>query len=310
MGELIRHYQLNDFDAVIDLWNQSLPRDCILPDIFQIKVLADSNFDPAGCLVAERDSQVVGFMLGIIRKVPLENIGLQEELGWITVFFVDQRYRRQGIGQQLLNGVLDYFKKNKRKQIYVASYVPNYFFPGVDVEKYEEAVRFLQKNGFEEKMRVLGMGNQLQDMVTPEKARKKLNQLQERGIEIKGFEKKYTYELLSFLRREFPGDWAGNIVEKIKAGTGDQIVIAVKDQQVLGYCQFEGSHFGPFGVSEKLRGEGVGSLLYWYVVEMMKKRGYHFIWLAWTGGAAARFYREKGNLAQTRDSSIMTKTLE
>ncbi|MDI3548655.1 MAG: hypothetical protein PWR10_2307 [Halanaerobiales bacterium] len=306
----IRKYQVGDFEQVINLWNKCLVRDYISPARFQLKVLADSNFDPEGCLVAENREKIIGFMLGIIRKLPLEDIGLQEDLGWITVFFVDPEYRRQGIGQRLLEGVLDYFKENKRRSIYVSNYVPNYFFPGVDVDAYQAAFKFLQANGFKDKSRVIGMGNELQDMVVPERVNQKIKELEAGGIYIKEFAKKYTYSLLNFLRREFPGDWAGTIVDKIKAGNEDEIIIAVRDEEVLGYCQFEGPHFGPFGVSEKVRGKGIGSLLFWKVVEKMKENGHHFIWLAWTGGDAARFYREKGNLYQTREHSIMVKELK
>lgn len=305
----IRQYQVNDLAPVITLWNQSLKRDYISPTLFQHKVLADSNFNPQGCLIAEDQGKIVGFLLGIIRQMPLESIGLQDELGWITVFFVDANYRRQGIGQRLLKGVLDYFHAQQRKKIYVANYVPNYFFPGVDRDTYPEAYRFLLKNGFTEKQRVLGMGNQLQDMVMPQKASQKIRDLEQQGIYIQDFQKKYTYALLNFLRTEFPGDWAGTIVDKIKADREDEIILAIKDDQVLGYCQFTGAHFGPFGVSERLRGTGLGSLLYWRVVEKMKASGQHFIWLAWTGGDAARFYQEKGSLHQTRESIIMQKIL-
>lgn len=309
MSVVIREYQVEDFTAVIKLWNKCLSRDYISPATFQLKVLADNNFTPEGCLVAESEEQIVGFMLGIIRKIPLESIGIQEELGWITVFFVDQEYRRQGIGQRLLDKLFIYFQKNERKKIYVSSYVPNYFFPGVDIDEYRAGFEFLQANGFKDNSRVIGMGNELQDMIVPERVHQQVEELAERGIYIQDFEKKYTYSLLNYLRREFPGDWAGSIVDKIKTGSEDEIIIALRNEEVLGYCQFEGSHFGPFGVSEKLRGEGIGSILFWKVVEKMKEKGYHFIWLAWTGGDAARFYREKGNLHQTREHSIMVREI-
>lgn len=305
----VRQYQVNDFEGVINLWNKCLSRDSISKDAFQEKVLADSNFEPEGCFIAEDEGELLGFMLGIVRKFPLENIGLQLEIGWITVFFVDPEFRRQKIGERLLEKVMDYFKGNQRSKIYVSSYVPNYFFPGVDVDKYQGAYQFLKVNGFIESSKVIGMGNELQDMIMPEKIEEKIEILHSKGIYIQDFEKKYTYSLLNFLRGEFPGDWAAAIVDKIKRETDDEIIIAVKNNEVLGYCQFEGSHFGPFGVSEKLRGEGIGSILFWKVVEKMKEAGKHFIWLAWTGGNAARFYREKANLHKTREHAIMMKEI-
>ena len=191
MNISIRKYQVNDFDKVIKLWNKCLQRDYISTDAFQKKILADSNFDPQGCLIAEVNEMVVGFMLGIIRKVPLENIGIQEDLGWITVFFVDPQYQRLGIGKRLLTEVIKYFQNNQRKKILVSCYVPNYFFPGVDIEQYEGGYVFLKSQGFEDSHQVVGMGNELQDMIRPAEARTKIAELKEQGIEIIDFQKKY-----------------------------------------------------------------------------------------------------------------------
>ena len=102
MKLLIRNYEVNDFEEVIRLWNISLPGDSISPLRFQTKVLADSNFDPEGCQVAEINGNFVAFMLGIVRKEPLEGIGLQKDLGWITIFFVHPEYRKQGIAGELM----------------------------------------------------------------------------------------------------------------------------------------------------------------------------------------------------------------
>jgi len=309
MSFTIRSYQTGDFDQVIALWNKCLTRDNISPSTFQIKVLADTNFDPKGCFVAVDKNKIIGFMLGLIRKFPLEGVGMQEKLGWITAFFVHPEYRRQNVAQELLNHVEIYFRKNKREEIQVSPYVPNYFFPGVDVDAYADALEFLKANGYEEKEQVVGMGNELQDMIVPERVFEKIEELKKEEIYIKDFKKKYTHSLINFLQRVFPGDWVKTIIEKINAGTEDEIIIATRKEEVLGYCQFEGPHFGPFGVSEKLRGKGIGSILFWAVVKKMKEHEHHFIWLAWTEGDAARFYREKGDLHQTREHVIMSKKL-
>ncbi|QDU32767.1 Acetyltransferase (GNAT) family protein [Poriferisphaera corsica] len=309
----VREYAVGDLEGVVSLWNQVLVRDGISERVFMEKVLADWNFDPAGCYVAvdQTSGGVIGFMLGIVRLNPLEGIGMQEDLGWITSFFVDPVYERMGIGSRLLKEVMGYMQRMNRRLVNVSTYVPNYFIAGVDIDAYASGWAFLKKHGFEKREGgdVVGMGNELQDMVIPEKVKEQVKELAAEGIELKMFEDKYAFSLLDFLRKEFAGDWASVIVDKIKKGTDDEIIVATKDEEVLGYVQWNGSHFGPFGVSEKLRGKGIGSILFWQVVEQMKKAGEHFIWLGWTGGAAARFYAEKGGLHEVRRHEVMVKEM-
>lgn len=307
---IIRSYRVDDFDAVISLWNRVLVRDQINAYRFQLKVLADPNFDPEGLAIAEQDGQVIGFCLGILRKEPLERIGMQEKLAWITAMAVRPDFQREGTGTALLQHVENYFHEKNREWVYVATYVPNYFFPGVDVEAYAAGLNFFLKHGYVTASEVFGMGREILDLETPLQIKEQILQLRTDGIELMTLEPKYTYSLLNFLREEFPGDWALVIVDKIKlGGHDDEVVIAVKDGEVLGYAQFEGEHFGPFGVSSKLRSKGVGAILFYRVIELMKSKGYHNVWLAWTGGDAKRFYEEKAGLKALRKHAIMKKQL-
>lgn len=304
----IRSYQTNDFDSVIRLWNQVLTRDPISEYRFQLKVLADPNFDPEGCAIAEKDGEVIGFCLGIVRKEPLERIGLQENLAWITFMAVKPSEQRQGVGTALLQHVEAYVAAHKREWIFVSPYVPNYFIPGVDVDAYASGHAFFLRHGYIQHSEVFGMGREILDLMTPESIHEQIANLKAEGIDLMTLQPRYTYSLLNFLRREFPGDWAPVIVDKIKlGGKNDEVVIAVRNDEVLGYAQYEGEHFGPFGVSAELRSKGVGAILFYRVIELMKEKGYHNVWLAWTGGDAKRFYEEKAGLHALRHHAILKK---
>ena len=74
----------------------------------------------------------------------------------------------------------------------------------------------------------------------------------------------------------------------------DQITIAVQGNVVIGYCQFEGSHFGPFGVSDKYQGKGIGTILLGRTLEKMRMYGYHDAWVLWTDDVAAKVYGKFG----------------
>lgn len=304
----IRPYHVNDFPGVICLWNRVLTRDCISSDRFQSKVLADPNFDPEGCAIAEQDGEIIGFCLGILRKEPLERIGLQEKLAWITAMAVKPEEQRKGVGSALLRQVEKYFLTHQREWVYVSTYVPNYFFPGIDTDAYASGLAFFTKHGYVSHNEVFGMGREILDLQTPDSIREQMEQLATEGIQLMTLQPKYTYSLLNFLRTEFPGDWAPVIVDKIKqGGRNDEVVIAVRNDMVLGYAQYDGEHFGPFGVSAELRSKGVGAILFYQVIALMKEKGYHNVWLAWTGGDAKRFYEEKAGLRVLRKHVIVKK---
>lgn len=305
----IRSYQVKDLQPVVDLWNRSLKRDAITITDFQLKVLNDENFSKEGALIAEADEKVVGFLLALYRKVPITGVGLQEDTGWITIFFVDADYRKKGIATAMLKKAEEYLKSKGRKRVVVSTYVPNYFIPGVDVDAYSEAYNLLRKIGYETIMEQFGMSVDLLDFEPSDEYYLTAESLAAEGIEIEYFSTPYTHKLLSFLETEFPGDWAAVIRERLRQHCDPKdIVIARKGDEVLGYCQVDGEHFGPFGVHESLRGKGVGTVLIIKAMQYAKQKGIRHLWLAWTG--AVDFYSRKAGFRVIRKHAIMKKSLE
>jgi len=63
--------------------------------------------DPRGCLVAEEDGGVVGFIVGDVR--PWE-FGETSEVGWIRAIGVDPEFQGHGVGRALGNALLARFR--------------------------------------------------------------------------------------------------------------------------------------------------------------------------------------------------------
>lgn len=307
----LRSYQPDDMETVIRLWNRCLPRDPVTERIFMRKVLMDPNLDLGGCLVAENRGQIVGFVLALVRRVPLGALGLQEDTGWISALFVHPDGRRKGIGGQLMEAALDFLRSRGRRIVWFSSYTPNYFTPGVDLDVHAEAMPFFERYGFEKAIEVMGMAGSILDLRIPDGVRTCEERLKDEGISVQPLEPKYTFVLLSFLETHFPGDWSLVAWMKLMQGADlDEFLIALSDDgQVVGYAQYEGEHFGPFGVSEVFRGKGVGSVLFYKTVQQMKAKGYRYIWVAWTHGGAVRFY-ERAGMRQNRRHAIMRKVME
>lgn len=308
-------YRPELFSSIIELWNTCLHRDPVSEHIFAAKVLQDPNFEPQGLLTAcLEDAQAnltpVGFGLALCRRRPLPGVGLQEDLGWITAFGVHPDYRGRGIGRRLFAELESYLKVKGRRTISVADYAPNYFLPGVDTETYASGFAFLKACGYTAVHEVLGMGRDLLDLQTPAYVAGLRQKLKDEGVSVETLTPAMCYALLSFLEKEFPGDWAETARAKLAKPEGYRdFVIARRDLEVVGYCQHDGERFGPFGVAASERGSGLGTVLFYSLVERMRAEGLRHMWLAWTGGAAARFYTAKGGLKVQRRQQIMRKKL-
>jgi ribosomal protein S18 acetylase RimI-like enzyme len=69
---------------------------------------------PKTCIVAEKDSKVVGFIVGGIKEW---GFGV-ERSGWMDMIEVDPKLMGEGIGSKLGESLIKYFKDKKIKKIY------------------------------------------------------------------------------------------------------------------------------------------------------------------------------------------------
>ncbi len=299
MGLKVRGYRSEDEPKLISLWNEAMPYDAVDKRTFRRKVLLDPNFDPSWLLVAEVDDEPVGFCLCLIRRAPMEKVGLEEGRGWITAFGVQTGYRRRGIGKALIEHALSLFESAGRSEVLVSPYTPNYFIPGVDEERYADAIRLLSHFGFdvvslavsaEANISTLDFGQ----FIGYEERVKRL------GICVRTMHQHEIPKLMQFLKGHMPGDWVRHARELLTNATYglcdyEQFIIAERDGDVLGYCQFDGEHFGPIGVREDVQGMGIGSALMLKCLQVMRSKGLHNAWMLWTSQELVeRFYSRFG----------------
>lgn len=310
----IRCFKENNKEEVIRLWNECLPRDSITQEIFKKKVLLDPNFNPSGAFIAEKQGVLVGFTLAIIRRVPNDGRGLDEDMGWITVFFVHQKYRGKGIEDNLLEKAMDFLHSQRRKIIYVCGLTgsaPNWFFPGIDIQVYPETVELFKKHGFEVDHHAISMERSLAGFEIPNKIKDLEHQLKHERITVQLLESKYNKALLSFLLEYFPGNWhrvTRTLLEK-NADRKRLLIVLRNGKEIIGFCHREGEHFGPFGVNPRYRRKGIGSIIFLRCCEEILKEGGRKIYFKWADEpAAASFYRAHG-LREIRRYAIMKKIL-
>lgn len=313
----IRSYHGGDEAGIVACWNRSCPKETLHLSTFVSRVLCDANFDPPGLLVAEREGEIVGFVLSIIRRVPMMGTDLEPESGWITAFAVDPRYRRQGVGRNLFSAVFEFFRSRGRRTISFADYAPNYIVPGLDRATYPHAAPFLESLGFKRIYTCVSMDANLVLFEVPEDVHR-LQQVREaEGYRFEYLTPARVAETIRFALEVFHADWSRAVREAIAGGVPyDQFLLSIDPSgRVVGFAMFGGydgikERFGPFGVDDSQRGKGLGKILLYRTLDVMRQKGLHGSWFLWTGeqSPAGHLYRRAG-FQVTRHFDIMRTSI-
>ena len=145
----------------------------------------------------------------------------------------------------------------------------------------------------------------------------KVNEIEKKlsaeGITVRTYRRADLLQFLAFLEQSMPTDWMrverANLRRIPDGGfRPDQVTVVTKGEEIIGYCQFEGSHFGPFGVSDEYQGRGIGTVLLARTLERMRSNGFHDAWVMWTDDVAAKVYAKFG-FRETRRFAIMKKRI-
>ena len=319
----IRHYQPGEEEDVVRLWNACLSRDPISLEVFERKILLDPNFEEEGFLLAEDGGKLLGFAYNVVRRYPIlleGEVEADKDKGWIVAFGLLQS-ASSSVGLKLLKESLKFHSERGRSVVLYSPYVPNYFFPGIDSEAYPREYKLMLKAGFSEVKGAEGLAMDARiwpELKHPPNIGEREESLRREGVEITRLTTKYVKPFLRFLEEEMPSDWYRHARELLLHGRKDQIMIAVKNGEVVGYCQYwggegydwhaKGAHFGPFGVRSNMRGKGIGTLLLYRCLLEMRSNGIHNAFVLWTGGEARKLY-ERFGFKVTRVFKVMKKEL-
>ncbi|SET06891.1 N-acetylglutamate synthase, GNAT family [Oceanobacillus limi] len=311
-----RSYLPGDEILIINLWNRTLQNDPITLKRFRHLVLLDANFDPKGMQLAFQGDKLIGCVYAVRRLLPMYGDDLETENGWMPFFFVDEEHRKSGVGSQLIENAVTFLKGNGRKNVFFASYAPNYILPGLDEENYPEAYQFLLKQGFDKLYSPVAMDRSLVDYRLPKEIIHLKTKREQEGYSINNAQDKDLYEVIQFANEKFNPDWGRAIREGILQGLPlDRILIARHKGKLVGFCIYGGyegvpERFGPFGVDPNQQGKGLGKLILNECLNNMKAEGLHSAWFLWTGetSSAGHLYKKTG-FHITRKFHVMRKEI-
>jgi mycothiol synthase len=314
MALTITAFTDSDRASLLDFWGKVLPLDAITEDTLDERILLDDNFDPETFLLAREGKELAGFILGSYgKRSDLGDADPTKTRSWITAFGIGPERPTDQVAKPLLTRAEQFFKSKGKTEVMVSTYPPGYFTPGVDGKAYPHLLEFYTANGYQEIRQAISMDASIVLFALSDEVRSKEKKIREKGIDIRPFRRGDLLGFLNFLERSMPTDWVRVERANLRALTrgqfhSDQITVVTKGDEIIGYCQFEGSHFGPFGVSDAYQGQGVGTVLLARTLERMRTMGHHDAWVMWTDDVAAKVYQKFG-FKETRRFSILKKRL-
>ena len=329
----IRLFQDQDMPALVRIWNESVDKNEVVFYPASEEYLNKRIFDiphevKPYTFVAEKDGQVIGFVIGVCQKTFLPKQTHENTPGYLVVIFVEKAHRRNGVGKQLMSALEDAFRAAGKKTIAMTSLspidmewrIPN--TPGHDhnnvpgVDKACEGYPFLLAQGFEDTVREVAMYLKLADYQEPAFVKEKQQALREQGIETGLYDVSLKYDFDRMCTRVGSEYWRKVLQDEtakenprpiLTATTPDGYIVGFTgpvDRQESGRGWFTGICTDP-----EFEGRGIASVLFNLLMQEFIKVGADFSTL-FTGEEnwAQRVYRRAG-FDVVRTFSYMSKPL-
>ncbi|MFW5821712.1 MAG: GNAT family N-acetyltransferase [Bacteroidota bacterium] len=272
-----RNYKDEDFEEVLVLLNEGMDYDSLERFLLSEKLYDDPDWNPATSYIALNKNNIVGFLQGVKRNLN------EKFYGYVKLFAVKEKYRRQGIGSELLRR----FEKDMIAQDITSLRlfdVPlNYFMPGVD-PRYTPAVCFFESKNYKKKGEAINMDVDLS--YSGWDINKKQKALAKEGVVIERIDPDDKDQLMLYISDEWKL-WEFE-VKMAMQNDPPAVFIARKSGGIKAFAAWDGNNrgtgwFGPMGTHPSLRGKGLGSVLLYMCLDDMKKKGYEHSVIPWVG---------------------------
>ncbi|MDY0410208.1 GNAT family N-acetyltransferase [Paracerasibacillus soli] len=132
-----------------------------------------------------------------------------------SFLFVDEDYRKTGVGSQLMEEAAIFLKRNGRKHMFFASYAPNYIMPGIDEDAYPEAYQFLKMQGFTKLYSPIAMDRNIIDFKISKDIEELIKQRETEGYSFSLAKDKDLYEVIQFANIKF-----NPVIGDVQSGKG------------------------------------------------------------------------------------------
>lgn len=291
-------------EELVTLWNKEIGHEFPMREtLFKQNSFDDVNTCmKSSCLALNDQNKVVGFVIAKRWQESLD-VPISKTTGWIQVLLVNKEYGNQGLGTKLLAHAEAELSHCGIKDIWLGKDTYHYF-PGIPTQ-YAEVKNWFEKRGYE---------YQSTEYDLIKKYGKDGTEIPEiEDVEFSLVTHEDKDELLSFLKRCFPGRWEYEAIHYFeKGGTGREFVVLKKKGKIIGFCRINDpqSPFiaqnvywsplfdddlggaGPLGVDANERGQGYGLAIVEAGLAYLRQRDIKRIVIDWTG--LVTFYNKLG----------------
>ena len=297
---LIRNITGKDIEAVRVLWNTTLPEHMMDHRAFVKNVLLDMNLDTNGFFVAEEGSSIIGFVWAIVRGYPVDvGAPAEDDFGYINVIAVDESAGEE-VARALVSAAEEYIFSKGKTRISVSGYTPNYVYPGINT-RYPFYLRVFEQMGYTERGRHRSIGIDLYKFKRNAEIEELKAKREAEGYSFVALRDEYILSLFDLATPSFRHRYRRLIGETMDY---ERVRLVIFEGEVIGCAVFGDPYscserFGPYMISEKHRGLGLGKILLYETLLAMKRSGVRHAWAQSTpsSGPAAHIYDSFGFVA-------------
>ena len=267
----------------------------------------DPNFEPSLSLVAVEDGNPIGVAIAATRnKEPKELI--THEHAWLKVLAVTPEHLETGLGDKLLTQVEDDLRAKGYQDVRATDFAGWHLFPGINIRS-EGVLSFLMKRGYERVSEAVDYVVDLAGFEIPEMVVDLQDKFKQSGFTIRIPDTIEKEAIMSWVLEIFGPVWSYETVMSFRHKPPG-VVIAEQDGEIVGFAGFgslELEWFGPLGVVEDPKYEGLSTVLLYRALWEMKLRGQRTAVIPWASHLF--FYSQLPNINKIKHYWILSKKL-
>jgi len=267
----------------------------------------DPNFGPSLSLVAVEDGNPIGVAIAATRnKEPKELI--THEHAWLKVLAVTPEHLETGLGDKLLTQVEDDLRAKGYQDVRATDFAGWHLFPGINIRS-EGVLSFLMKRGYERVSEAVDYVVDLAGFEIPEMVVDLQDKFKQSGLTIRIPDAIEKERIMSWVLEIFGPVWSYETVMSFRHKPPG-VVIAEQDGEIVGFAGFgslELEWFGPLGVVEDPKYEGLSTVLLYRALWEMKLRGQRTAVIPWASHLF--FYSQLPNINKIKHYWILSKKL-
>lgn len=306
----IRPFSIEDLSAVVELWNREATKYDYKPfteQEFQDTFIDHPYFDAHCIWVGYNEEEIVGFAAGCSGN----DLPLGEVAGYITSVIIDADAASPEQYDAFLSLIEERFRQLGKKQTDLLFFNPvklKWRIPSAPQHEHNNAPGIskdlplygaLVARGYEDRATQCGMYLKLGSFVVPEDIIRKEAKAGTEGYDVTSYAPELHTGLEATLAALQNPQWEKDVVTYVKDGA--PLVVAVHGSEVVGFAgpiilEATGrAFFCGIGVHPEHEGHGLGSNLFFRMVEAFQQAGCEYISL-FTGmnNPALRIYQKAG----------------